>query len=274
MDQFLYLVAPQFLLVVFGILLGVWAVLLRRTDPGLEAIAGRVGWGGAALLVAWIAGVTASQNQLPLLNPGQLAFFLAALVWLGQCYAQRQVDQRLFAVLPLLGVVGLMILGLVFGLQPGQVTRFLVGPEVALHVTFSLAGVALLLGCGVFATGHVILHRQIRRRQFNAWFQRLPSLGDLDRLRRLTLLAGAVLVIASLVSAMIWTSLRSSDDPTVISHLHPMLLLAVLLAALVAADRRRWLPANHLAIGCVVMSGLVLTLLCVSVIEIFQGRAA
>jgi hypothetical protein len=41
---------------------------------------------------------------------------------------------------------------------------------------------------------------------------------------------------------MIWTTLRPGpSDPTVISHLHPMILLVALLAVLVVADRRRWL---------------------------------
>ncbi|MDY0109886.1 MAG: hypothetical protein RBT60_08130 [Candidatus Krumholzibacteria bacterium] len=274
MDQWLYLVLPQLLLVGFGVLLGIWAILLRRTDLGLEAVAIRFGWLAAAVLGVWMVALAVHQRQLPILNPGQLAFFLAALVWFGQCYAQRWVNQRLFAVLPLLGVVGLMVLGLVSGLHPGAVTRFLVGPEVAVHASLSLAGVALLLGCGVFATGHMILHQQIRRRRFDAWFQRLPSLGDLDRLRRLTLVTGTALVVASVATAMIWTSLRPGEEAPVISHLHPMLLLAALLVALVVVDRRRWWSANGLAVGCVVMCGVMVTLLCVSVIEIFQGRGA
>ncbi len=275
MEQFLYLVAPQLLLVGFGVLLGIWGILVRRQDHGLERVAVQLGWGAAALVLFWIVAVTFDQGQLPLVKPGQLAFFLAGLVWFGQCYAQRRVDQRLFVVLPLLGVVALMVLGLVLGLRPAvDLHRSLKGPEIALHVTLSLAGVAMLLGCGVFAAGYVILHRQIRNRRFDAWFQRLPSLGDLDRLRRVTLTAGSALIVASVVTAFAWTGLRGGDEPTVISHLHPMLLLTALLALLVAIDRRRWWSATHLAVGCVIMSGLVMTLLCISVVEIFQGRAA
>jgi hypothetical protein len=90
MDQFLYLVAPQLLLVCFGILLGIWGILLRRTDLGLEAVAGPHRLGGRGAAGGLVRGVVAAaQRQLPMLNPGQLAFFLAGLVWLGQCYAQR-----------------------------------------------------------------------------------------------------------------------------------------------------------------------------------------
>lgn len=274
MDRFLLQIAPQLLLVGFGALLGIWGLLMRRLDPQLETVAARLGGIAAALLAAWIVAVSLAQGQLPLLNPGQLAFFLAGLVWLGQCYVQRRVDQRLFVVLPLFGVIGLMVFGLAWGLRPAAAGPALRGLEVALHVSLSLAGVALLLGCGVFATGHVILNQQIRHRRFDAWFQRLPSLEDLDRLRRLALTAGAALVAASAVSASIWTALRPGGDPTVMSHQHPMLLLTALLVVLVAADRRRWWTAHRRAVGCVVMSGLMLALLCVSVVEIFQGRAA
>ncbi|HOX24148.1 MAG TPA: hypothetical protein PLL30_00160 [Candidatus Krumholzibacteria bacterium] len=275
MDQLLYRVLPQTLLLLFGALLGIWGILVRRADLGLEKAAVRIGWIGAACLLAWLVAVTALQRQLPMLSPGQLAFFLGSLVWLGQCYAQRHVDQRLFAVLPLVGVAGLMAFGLAMGLRPGEVpTKSLLSAGAAVHVTMSLAGVALLLGCGVYASGHVILDWHIRRRRFDAWFQRLPSLGDLDRLRRLTLVTGWALVTASLLSALVWTRVRPSAEPTVISHLHPMVLLAVILAVLVVADRQRWLSAHRLAVGCVVMSGLVLALLTVSVVEIFAGRFA
>jgi len=274
MDQFVYLVWPQLLLLLFGVLLGVWALLLRRSDLGLERTALRIGRVGGIAYLLWLATVSIHQRQLPMLNPGQLAFFLGALVWLGQCYAQRRVDQRLFAILPLLGVVVLMVGGLVLGLRPGEVAGTLLGPGPAAHVAVSLAGVALLLGCGVFAGGRVILHWHIRRRRFDAWFQRLPSLGDLDRLRRLTLVTGWALVAVSLVSAMVWSRFQPADEPTVVSHLHPMVLLTVLLTGLVGADRFRWLGANNLAIGCVVMSMLVFALLWVSVVEIFMGGAA
>jgi len=273
MESLLYAVLPQIMLLVFGGLLGIWAILLRRADLQLEGGARRIGRVGAALYLIWLVAISVMQNQLPMLNPGQLAFFLGGLVWFGQCWVQRSVDQRLFALLPLLGVVLLMVLGMIMGLRPDGVTDKLLGWGAAVHVTLSLAGIALLLGCGVYGAGHVILHRNIRRRQFNAWFQRLPSLGDLDRLRRRSLVAGWALVTVSLVSALAWAERQPEDHGAVVSHLHPMILLAVILLALVTADRFHWLSANKIAIGCVIMALVVLTLLSVSVVEIFAGRS-
>lgn len=275
MDSLVYLVLPQLLLVLFGTLLGIWAILMRRTDLNLESGAVRLGRVGAAMFVLWLVLVTVAQRQVPVLEPGQLMYYLAGLIWLGQCYSQLRVNQRLFAVLPLLGVLTLMVVGLVMGLRPDDVARTsLLGTAAAVHVSLSLAGVGMLLGCGVYGAGHVILHHHISRRQFDAWFNRLPSLGDLDRLRRLSLTTGSALVILSLASAMAWSSARSGSTETVVSHLHPMLLLSVLLVALLLIDRFRWLSTRNLAVLCVVMSVLVLALLTVSVVEIFVGRFA
>jgi ABC-type uncharacterized transport system permease subunit len=271
MDRIVYQLWPQLLLLLFGVILGMWGLLLRRHDAGFEQSAQRLGRVAAGVALAWLITVSIVQRQLPMLNGGQLAFFLAVLVWMGQCYAQRRVNQRLFVLLPLTGVVVLMVFGLVLGLTPDRVAGVLVGPGVAAHVTMSLAGIALLLGCGVFGAGRAILHWHIRKRRFDAWFQRLPSLGDLDRLRHLTLVSGWVLVTASLLSSLAWSWLRPVDAETVVSHLHPMVLLVVVLTALVAADRFRWLGANNIALGCVAMSALVLALLTVSVVEIFTG---
>lgn len=274
MESIAYIVLPQLLLLLFGTLLGIWAILLRRTDLNLEAGAQRLGHAGAALYVIWLVLVTVVQRQVPVLNPAQLAFFLGALIWFGQSFSQTRVNQRLFAVLPLVGVVVLMLFGVIAGLSPGAVSDSLLGVATAVHVTMSLAGVGLLLGCGVYGAGHVILHHQISNRQFDAWFSRLPSLGDLDRLRRLNLNTGTVLVVTSLASAMVWSSAQPPDNATVVSHLHPMVLLAVLLLGLVLVDRFRWLSSRNLAMACLVMSALVLALLAVSVAEIFMGRPA
>jgi ABC-type uncharacterized transport system permease subunit len=273
MESLLYAVLPQIMLLVFGGLLGIWAILLRRADLQLEGGARRIGRIGAVLYLVWLVAISVMQRQLPMLNAGQLAFFLGGLVWFGQCWVQRSIDQRLFAFLPLLGVVLLMVLGMILGLRPVGVTEVLLGWGAAVHVTLSLAGIALLLGCGVYGAGHVILHWNIRRRRFNAWFQRLPSLGDLDRLRRLSLVTGWALVTVSLVAALAWAARQPADRDTIVSHLHPMILLAVILLALVLADRFRWLSANKIAIGCVIMALVVLTLLGVSVVEIFAGRS-
>jgi hypothetical protein len=148
------------------------------------------------------------------------------------------------------------------------------GLYASIHITLSLAGIAMLLGSGVFGAGQVILNGHLRKRDFDVWFQRLPSLDDLDRLRRLTLGAGWLLVTVSLVSAGVWLRVHPSQNGVMMSHLHPMILLAVLITALLAADRFRWLSVQRLASLSFALSAVVMVLLLVSVVEIFIGRVA
>lgn len=274
MDQFLYTVAPLLLLVYFSALTGLWVVLVRRSDKRLEGAAGAAGLVGAGMWIAWILGVTLHQGQVPVLNLGQLALFLGGLVWIEQAFVQRRVDQRLFTLLPLAGVVALVLVGLAAGPTAAEVPEKLRGLNATVHITLSLAGIAMLLGSGVFGAGQVILHGHLRKRDFDVWFQRLPSLDDLDRLRRLTLGAGWLLVTVSLISASVWLRVRPSESGVMMSHLHPMLLLAVLITALLAADRFRWLSAQRLASLSFALSAVVMVLLLVSVVEIFVGRVA
>jgi len=275
MDRLVYQIAPLVLLVVFSGLLALWGVLVGRPDNRLERIARRIGTVASVLSLLWLVGISLYQGQAPVLNFGQTVLFLAALVWLGQCVVQRRVNQRLFTMLPLTTVVVLILLGLALGARPhGEVRETLLGPSAAFHITLSLAGIAMLMGSGVFGAGQVILHGHIRNRRFDAWFQRLPSLDDLHRLRRMALFLGWALVTVSLVSAMIVLQLRPADAKPVMSHLHPMLLLVVLITALLAADRFRWLSSRRLAVFSVALSAAVLALLLVSVFEIFVGRLA
>jgi ABC-type uncharacterized transport system permease subunit len=274
LDQLLYTVAPLLLLAYFSALTGLWAVLVRRSDRRLESAAGVAGLAGAGLYLLWILGVTLHQGQVPVLNPGQLALFLGGLVWIEQAFVQRRVDQRLFTLLPLAGVVALVLVGIAAGSAAAEVPEKLRGLHATVHITLSLAGVAMLLGSGVFGAGQVILHGHLRKRDFDVWFQRLPSLDDLDRLRRLTLGAGWLLVTVSLVSASIWLRVRPADSKVMMSHLHPMILLAVLITALLAANRFRWLSAQRLATLSFALSAVVMVLLLVSVVEIFVGRVA
>jgi ABC-type uncharacterized transport system permease subunit len=274
MDRFLYTIAPLLLLVYFSALTGLWVVLVRRSDQRLEGAAGAVGLTGAAMWAAWILGVTAYQGQVPVLNVGQLALFLGGLVWIEQAFVQRRVNQRLFTLLPLAGVVTLVLVGIAVGSTVAEVPEKLRGLRATLHITLSLAGIAMLLGSGVFAAGQVILHGHLRKRDFDVWFQRLPSLDDLDHLRRLTLGAGWLLVTVSLVSSFVWLHMRPSDSGVMMSHLHPMILLAVLITALLVADRFHWLSAQRLASLSLALSAVVMVLLLVSVVEIFLGRFA
>ena len=58
MDRLLYHIVPLLLLVFFSGLIGLWAVLVRRSDARLETAAKGAGWLGALLYLAWIVALT------------------------------------------------------------------------------------------------------------------------------------------------------------------------------------------------------------------------
>jgi len=275
MNRFLFDIAPLLLLTCSGGLLAAWVILAGRPDRRLEEGVVKSGTILALLLGLWVVGLLLEQRQLPVLNPGQIIAFLAVLIWIGHTFTQRRVRQRLLTLMPLGAVVLLLLAGIAAGLEPGSsIPDGLKGPRAAFHISLSLAGVAMLLGSGVFGAGQLVLHKQIKKRTFGTWFQHLPSLNDLDRLRRMTLVAGWLLVTISVGSAMAAFYLEPSGKGAMMSHLHPMLTLWVLITGLALADRRRWLGSQRLAQGSLILSALMVLLIVVSVVEIFTGRFA
>jgi ABC-type uncharacterized transport system permease subunit len=275
MSAFVYATAPLILLALTSGLLAAWGMLLARPDRKIEEVLVGLGTALALLLTGWLVWMSLLQHQVPVLTPGQVLVFLGVLIWLMHSLLQRRVRQRFFSLMPLGVLVLLLLLGTIAGLRPGAgVPETLFGFRSGFHITLSLAGMALLLGSGVFGAGHLVLHKQIKRRSFGTWFQHLPSLQDLDRLRRTTLGAGWLLVTVSLASAMASMYLDPGRGGAMLSHLHPMLVLWALITLLLAADRFRWMGSRRLAVGSLVLAGLMVVLIAVSVVEIFTGRFA
>ncbi|MBD3165810.1 hypothetical protein GF324_04385, partial [bacterium] len=81
MSVLLFRVLPMLFLVLGGGLLALWISVAMREDRRLEDLLVKFGHGLTLLLVLWAAGVTVYQNQVPMVSPGQLAAFLAAMVW-------------------------------------------------------------------------------------------------------------------------------------------------------------------------------------------------
>ena len=271
----LYVTLPLIFVAFSSGLLAAWLMLIARPDRKIEEVLVRIGTVLSLLLVHWLVVMAAIQNQAPVLTPGQVMVFLGVQIWSMHSLLQRKVRQRFFSIFPLSVLAVMLVLGTTIGLKPGaDVPASLFGFRSGFHITLSVAGVALLLGSGVFGTAHLILHKQIKRRTFGKWYQNLPSLTDLDRLRGTTLGWGWLLITVSVISAMSNLYLNPERDSAMISHLHPMLTLWVLISALTAADRFRWLGNRRLAAGALLLSCVMLLLIVVSVVEIFAGRIA
>jgi ABC-type transport system involved in cytochrome c biogenesis permease subunit len=271
MNLILYSLFPALLLLLFGGLISTWVHLTYRPDGHVEAVTYRLGWIALGAFVIWMSLITLQQRQVPVVTIGQLAAFLAFLIWAGQTYVQTRVRQRLLSVLPMATVVVLILIGIAAGVKPGITPQAMQGPWVAFHITLSLAGTAMLLGSGVFAAGSLVMHRHLEYRRFDQVYSHLPSLEEMYRLRRVSLYGGWALISLSLSSAFLWVVAMKSDSSMVISHMHPMVTLWVVVSALALAERLRWFKRQRLAALTVILSALVFVLVLVSVIGIFWG---
>ncbi len=266
---------PILILVTASLLLVWWVRIFSHPSRIGEERASRVGAAVSMAFLLWAILATIVQGQAPVLNIGQLLYFLGILIWAAQSYLQMRVRQRMLVLLPLAVIVVMFLSGIILGIErPDQVATHLAGGTTGFHMVLSMAGVAMLLGSGVFAAEQLTLHRHLRNRTFGRWFSYLPSLEDLDRLRRHTLKAGWFIVTVSLVIALLWMQFGVGDKRPIISHLHPMLTLWTILTIIVLANRYGWLAINKLALSSVILSALVLVLLLVSLYEIFGKKLA
>jgi ABC-type uncharacterized transport system permease subunit len=267
--------APMILVIGFSVLLGLWLAPCHTEGRKKEDHLIRPGSALAALGLLWLAALGLHQGLLPVATPGQLAAATGVLIWAGHCWVQHRISQKKLTVLPLVSAMLLVAAGTVAGLgQPAAPPEAFANPRAAVHIALSLAAVTLLIGSGVFGAGELILHRQIVQRRFGKWFHDLPSLADLSRLRRLSLTSGWALMTVSVVLAMAGLWLLPTAREATISHLHPMLTLWVILSALWAAERFRWLTQLKLAAASVAVSALMVVLIVISVVEFFGGRLA
>jgi ABC-type uncharacterized transport system permease subunit len=271
MNLVLYSLFPALMLLLFGGLISTWVHLVHRPDGAVEAKLLRAGHVALGLFVLWLGLLTAQQKQVPVVSVGQIAAFLAFLIWAGQSFVETRIRQRVLSVLPMGGAVIFILIGIVAGVQPQVVPEAMLNPGVALHVMISLAGLAMLLGSGVFGLGSLVLHRRLAAHRFDEISQHLPSLEEMVRLRRLTLYGGWLLISISLLSAIVWAVVTRPDSPMMSSHMHPMLTLWATVSALSLAERFRWLKRQRLASLAVALSAAVLVLTVVSLIGIFAG---
>lgn len=272
MSTLLFSAAPMGLVIGFSVLLGLWLAPCHTESRRKERRLMTIGDLLAVLAVAWVVALAFEQKLVPVVTPGQLLISLGVLNWAGHSYVQHRISERKLTVFPLGATILLIAGGHVAGLQPGtNIPEALISARAAVHVELSLLSITLLVGSGLFATGELILDRQIKRRRFGRWFHDLPSLSDLNLLRRVSLTAGWALLSLSLVSAMATLWLLPETRQATISHLHPMLTLWVILTVLWTADRFRLAAQRILAAASVTVAGLMLVLIVVSVIEFFDG---
>jgi ABC-type uncharacterized transport system permease subunit len=270
MNTLLAAIIPLGMLVGFSVLLGLWNAPCHQEGRKRDHHLIRAGNIIALVFAAWWIGFTFYQGAILIVTPGQLLATFACSVWLAASYAQYRVSQRKLTIIPLAAAILLLVSAMAMGLgRAADIPEALVNPRASAHITMSLVGVTLLLGSGVFGAGEIILHKQIKSRTFGQWFHDLPSMSDLNRLRRVSLTAGWLLITISIASAMstLWFTPESRE--ATISHLHPMLTLWVIITILWATDRFHWAAQQKMALASLAISGLMVLLLIISLVGFF-----
>ncbi len=272
MNTLLAAIIPLGMLVGFSVLLGLWNAPCHQEGRKRDRHLIRAGNILALVFAAWWAGFTLYQGVILIATPGQLLATFACAIWLAASYAQYRVSQRKLTIIPLAAAILLLVSAMAIGLgRAADLPQTLINPRASVHIAMSLAGVTLLLGSGVYGAGEIILHKQIKSRTFGQWFHDLPSMSDLNRLRRVSLTAGWLLVTISVASAMSTLWLLPESREATISHLHPMLTLWAIITTLWAADRFHWLAQQKIAFASLAVSGLMVLLLIVSLVGFFTG---
>ena len=274
MNLLVYHLLPALLLLIYGGLLALWLQLAGRPDQQSERRAVRAGWLALGLYALWMALVTIHQHQVPVLSVGQLMAFLGLLIWADQAYVQHRIRQRLLVVLPLATVILLLLTSVVIGIEPNGHPKAMTGAWSAFHITLSLAGVAMLLGGGVYGAGAMILDRQITHREFGPLFSNMPPLGDMNRLRSITLYIGWWMITLSLASSIVWMIIENGGLPVFFTHLHIMFGLWLVISVLALSERKNWLGQHKQARLSVALSALILIMVMASVLEMFLGGRA
>ncbi|MCB1060249.1 MAG: hypothetical protein KDB65_08455 [Calditrichaeota bacterium] len=269
--MFTYTLFPAILLVFFGGLLSMWVTLYHKPDEVLERIAGRIGWFTLIVYAAWLTRLSFEQRQIPILTAGQISVFLGFLVWMDQLLVQRKISQRMLVVLPLITVVVLLLSGIAAGLRHTTAPLELHSAWSAVHIVMSMAGIAMLLGSGVFGAGSILLRRQLKSRNFGRLFSSLPSMDEMHKLRTFAIYLGWVLITVSFASAVVFMFVEKSGNPSFFSHLHEMFALWFVASLLALSERMHWFSDQKQARFAVATSAVIFLLIAGTVLQIFFG---
>jgi len=255
----------------FGGLLATWVHLANRPNIYIEKWALRISWFALFIYFVWLFLLTVFQKQIPFVSEGQLAALIGFLIWAAHLYAQQRMNQGILVTLPVITVIFLILISLVLGAQPVEPPEIFESYWVSFHISFAMAGVALLLGAGVYGFGYLILHRQIKKRKFGPFFSLMPSLNDLNQLRSLTLFSGWILITVSVLGGATWMLIRRELFAALTGHLGIALVIWALISLMTVASKFRWLRQHQLAGFSAFISAVMIVLILMSIMVTYPG---
>jgi HemX protein len=198
------------LLYIAAFLLWLRALLGGGRRPGTQA-------GGGDALPAWIAAAgvlthlaavgryTTAFQELPLVGLGPSLSMLALLTAIGLlgALAVREGERVGILLLPL--AIVLQAVALAVGIRPSGADPDFSGGWFILHAGLGLAGVVGIALAGAAGWLYLAQFRELKAKRMGRLFHFLPPLATLDRLGRVGLRAGFVLLTLSLALGWAWT---------------------------------------------------------------------
>lgn len=269
--KILFSLLPAVIVAMYGALLATWVHLASHPNKFIEKLATRLSWISLSVYFLWLLLISLVQNQIPFASIGQLAALIGFFIWAAHIYAQKRMKQGILIVLPVVTVIFLILLSLVLGTQPTETPEIFEGEWVSLHIAFTMAGVALLLGAGVYGFGYLVLHRQIKKRKFGPLFSLMPSLNDLNMLRSLTVSAGWLFVTLGILFGSIWMLMRTELFDILRNHLGIALFSWGIITLMALASRFRWLKQRQLAGFSALLSVIMIVLIIMSMFITYLG---
>ena len=258
----------------YGGLLATWVHIANHPDKYAEKWANRLSSFSFGLYFLWILLLTIYQKQIPFVTEGQLAALLGFFIWTAHLYVQRKIKQGILVVLPLIAVVIMILFSIILGTQSIPPPEMFRGFWAALHITFTMGGVSLLLGTGVYGIGYLVLHQRIKQRKFGPFYSLMPSLGDLSYLRSITLVTGWFLITTGMIAGTIWMLKRTDFYSLMKGHLGIAIVFWLIISAVSVASKFKLLGQRKLAAFSVLLSAVIFALIIISIIVTYPGGTA
>jgi HemX protein len=194
--------------IALALYLGAFLLWLRTLMAGARTGGALAKWTALAGVLVHLAAVvryTLDFGELPLVGLGPSLSMLALLTGVGLVGALAvQEGERVGIVLLPLTVV-LQAIALAAGIRPSGAVPEFRGLWFVLHASLGLAGVVGIALAGSAGWLYLAQFRELKAKRMGKLFHFLPPLTTLDRLGRVGLRLGFVLLTLSLALAWAWT---------------------------------------------------------------------
>lgn len=229
------------------------------------AVAGWVAAAGVGVHFLALLSFSLQWDQLPLTGLAPSLSTLSFLTGVGLLFTLALGEASRIGILIVPLVVILETIALVLGIEPATGSLDFQGAWFALHVSLALASIGAVALSAAAGALYLLQFRELKARRLGNAFRFLPPLATLDRVGRVGVLAGFIMLTLSLLLGWAWTvnfrhSLQAGDPKTVWG----IFIWATITGALVLRQgeepERRGAVGALVAFGSIVASYLVVRL--------------